>query len=238
MAELNARPKWPPRVALIVLVAAAAVLAAGPLTTAGLDYRIGLALFALGAIVAGLGAVVLAAMLLMKRRPQWLLGPALVAGLVAALVPLGLLVTSGKAPRIHDISTDTADPPSFVALVPLRGSGASPAGYDGPEAAAAQRVGYPGLAGVLLAGAPRAAYDRALTAARTMGWRIVSADPASGRIEAVATVPWWGFKDDIIVRVRPDGNGSRVDMRSKSRVGQGDLGVNAARIEAYLAKLR
>ncbi len=237
MADLNVRPKWSWRVALVTLVASAAVLAAGPLIAAGLDYRPGLALFALGAIVSGIGAAVLIVMLAMKRGPQALLGAALVAGLVAALVPLGILVTSRKAPQIHDISTDTADPPSFVALVPLRGDGASPAGYDGPEAAAAQRVGYPNLAGVLLSGAPRAAYDRALAAARAMDWQIVSADPASGRIEAIATVPWWGFKDDVVVRVRPDGNGSRVDVRSKSRVGKGDLGVNAARIETYLGKL-
>ena len=238
MADLNARAKWPWRAALMTLAASAAVLAAGPLMVAGLDYRPGLAMFALGAIVAGAGAVVLIVALLLNRGSQLLLGPALVAGLVAALVPLSIVFTSGKAPQIHDISTDTADPPSFVALVPLRGEGASPAGYDGPEAAAAQRVGYPNLAGVLLAGAPRAAYDRALAAARAMNWQIVSADPASGRIEAIATVPWWGFKDDVVVRVRPDGNGSRVDVRSKSRVGKGDLGVNAARIEAYLAKLR
>ncbi len=238
MADLDVRPKWPLRVAFITLIASVAVLAAGPLIAAGLDYRPGLAMFALGAIVAGVGAVVLIVMLLFKRGPAALLGSALVAGLVAALVPLSIVVTAGKSPSIHDISTDTADPPSFVALVPLRGSGASPAGYDGPEAAAAQRVGYPNLAGVLLSGAPRAAYDRALAAARAMGWQIVAADPASGRIEAIATVPWWGFKDDVVVRVRPDGNGSRVDVRSKSRVGKGDLGINAARIEAYLAKLR
>ena len=70
-----------------------------------------------------------------------------------------------------------------------------------------------------------------------MGWKIVAADSTAGRIEATATTPWFGFKDDVVVRVRPEGSGSRIDVRSVSRVGQSDVGTNARRIRAYLADL-
>ena len=232
--KINRTPLW---TALATLVAALAVLAAGPLMSGGLDYRVGLGMFAIGAVVAGVGALLTGFYLLRRHGPQPLLIVAALVGALALLIPVGIVVAARDYPQIHDVSTDTADPPSFVALVPLRGGGASDAGYDGPAAATAQRVAYPTLAGKLLSERPRTAFDKALAAARAMGWQIVASDPASGRIEAIATVPWWGFKDDIVVRVRPDGDGSRVDMRSKSRVGKGDLGMNAKRIEAYFAQL-
>lgn len=83
-----------------------------------------------------------------------------------------------------------------------------------------------------------AAFAKARAAARDMGWEIVSADPAAGRIEAVATTFWFGFKDDVTVRVTPQGGASRIDVRSKSRVGRGDAGANARRIREYLERLR
>ncbi|WP_404326387.1 DUF1499 domain-containing protein [Aerophototrophica crusticola] len=79
---------------------------------------------------------------------------------------------------------------------------------------------------------------RAEAAARDMGWDIVAVEPAEGRVEATATTAWFGFKDDVVVRVRPEGDGSRIDVRSKSRVGRSDLGANAARIRDYLARLK
>lgn len=229
---------WPIRVAFITLVAAALVIAAGPLTAAGAPFQIGLALFALGGLVAGIGAVVTAIYALRKRGPSVLMGIAAVSGLIAFGVLAAKIAEGRSVPSIHDITTDTRNPPPFQALLAERGESASPAAYDGEVAAAAQRTAYPDLTGVLLSEAPTAAFDRALAATRDMGWRIVLADAAAGRIEAVATVPWWGFKDDVVVRVSPDAGGSRVDVRSKSRVGRGDLGVNAARIRAYLAKLK
>ncbi|TRW16984.1 DUF1499 domain-containing protein [Glacieibacterium frigidum] len=228
---------WPLRLALITLVAAILVIAAGPLTAAGAPWQLGLALFALGGLVAGVGALIVAVYALRKRGPSALMGVAAVAGLIAFGV-LALKIAEGRSvPRIHDITTDTRDPPPFQALLAERGENVSPAAYDGEAVAAAQRTAYPDLTGVLLTEDPAAAFDKALAATREMGWRIVLADAAAGRIEAVATVPWWGFKDDVVVRVRPDAGGSRVDVRSKSRVGEGDMGVNAERIRAYLAKL-
>jgi uncharacterized protein (DUF1499 family) len=84
---------------------------------------------------------------------------------------------------------------------------------------------------------PERAFLRALEAARDMGWEIVDSDPARGRIEATDTTPWYGFKDDVVVRVRAEGSGSRIDVRSVSRVGRSDVGTNARRIEDYLEKL-
>jgi len=82
---------------------------------------------------------------------------------------------------------------------------------------------------------PDRAFARAQAAARALGWRIVAAAPAEGRLEASDTTWWFGFTDDIVVRVRATAQGSRIDVRSASRVGRSDLGVNARRIRAFLA---
>ncbi len=91
---------------------------------------------------------------------------------------------------------------------------------------------------LVLAGSVEATYTKALAAAEAVGWEILKSDPKAGRIEAVATTFWFGFKDDVLVRVTPDGSGSRVDVRSKSRVGRGDSGTNARRIQAYFERLK
>jgi uncharacterized protein (DUF1499 family) len=85
---------------------------------------------------------------------------------------------------------------------------------------------------------PDVAFDKALAAAREMGWDIVDAKPAEGRIEATDTTFWFGFKDDVVIRISPTSEGSRIDVRSVSRVGRSDIGTNAKRIRAYLEKLK
>jgi uncharacterized protein (DUF1499 family) len=84
---------------------------------------------------------------------------------------------------------------------------------------------------------PERSFEEALATAVDQGWEIAAAVPAEGRIEATDTTLWWGFKDDVVIRITPENAGSRLDIRSKSRVGLGDVGTNAARIEAYLEKL-
>ncbi len=121
--------------------------------------------------------------------------------------------------------------------MPLRAAAAVPAAYPGSETAQAQRRAYPDIAPLELAVPPAAAFARALDAATAMGWEIVAADAVAGRIEATATTPWFGFRDDVVVRVAPTPTGSRIDVRSVSRVGKSDLGANAKRIRAYLARL-
>ena len=141
-------------------------------------------------------------------------------------------------PSIHDITTDPEDPPAFVALLARRaGRRVSPPEYDGAHAATEQRRAYPDLQPLMLAAPLAQVFDAATAAARTMGWEIVAADRDVARIEAIATTRLMRFKDDVVIRLRQDVTGVRVDVRSKSRLGRGDLGTNARRIRRYLAAL-
>lgn len=166
-----------------------------------------------------------------------MLGVALVLGLGVAFVPWNNLRQAKTVPPIHDISTDTTNPPAFVAILPLRAKAPNQAAYGGPEVARQQVQAYPDIRPYLTKEAPRQAFDRALRAARAMGWQIVASDPASGRIEATDTTVWFGFKDDVVIRVAPATHGSRIDVRSVSRVGKSDVGTNARRVRAYLQRL-
>lgn len=158
----------------------------------------------------------------------------LVIGLVVAWIPWSWKQRAESVPPIHDITTDLADPPAFEAILPLRRDALNPSEYGGDSIAAQQREGYPDLGPLTLDTPPDAAFLRALEAVRDMGWEIVESDPDRGRIEATATTPWFGFKDDVVVRVRSAPEGSRVDVRSVSRVGRSDVGTNARRIRDYL----
>jgi uncharacterized protein (DUF1499 family) len=237
-----------PRLRFLAISAViAATLAALLLLGSGLGARAGLwsARAGFGALrwaafAALLGAVLAIAALALARpsgAAAALLAGALLVSAAVLYAPLRTMRLARGLPWIHDISTDTADPPAFVAVLPLRAGAPNPAAYGGPEVAAAQAGAYPAIKPLYLGAAPDAAFQRALAAARDMGWTIVAADATAGRIEATATTSWWGFKDDVVVRVRPDGGGSRIDVRSVSRVGKSDLGVNARRIREYLAKL-
>ncbi len=129
------------------------------------------------------------------------------------------------------------NPPAFVAILPLRANAPNAAEYGGEEIAAQQRAAYPDVVPLHLASTPAAVFTRALDAARTMGWDLVNADSSEGRIEAVATTRWFGFQDDVVVRLTPDGSRTRIDVRSVSRVGRSDVGANARRIRRYLKRL-
>jgi len=161
---------------------------------------------------------------------------AVVIGAVTMTGPLVLMSRGKGVPPIHDISTDTSDPPKFVAVLPLRAGAANPATYGGPEIAAQQKKAYPQIAPLDVAMPPPRAFERALAVARDMGWTIVSSESSEGRIEATATTPFFGFRDDVVVRVSPAAKGSRIDVRSVSRIGRSDLGANARRVESYLDK--
>jgi uncharacterized protein (DUF1499 family) len=154
----------------------------------------------------------------------------------------------GGTPPIHDVTTDLSNPPVFKDVVPLRlASGAlNPPDYKPIESMmgkevdvpAAQRLAYPDIQPVVLSQPPAQAVQLAHQAAKDLGWDIVGFDPTAGRIEATDTTRYFGFKDDVVVRVVPESTGSRVDVRSESRVGGGDAGTNAKRVRAFLAKLR
>jgi len=158
-------------------------------------------------------------------------------GLLTAGIPWSWMRTVPQVPFIHDITTDTENPPPFVALLPIRKDAANPAEYGGPDIAAQQRKGYPDIAPRLMKVPPDRAFEQALSAARDMGWEIVDARQKDGRIEATDTTFWFGFKDDVVIRITPEPEGSRVDVRSLSREGKSDVGTNAKRIRAYFLKL-
>jgi uncharacterized protein (DUF1499 family) len=168
------------------------------------------------------------------RRAAW------AALAIAAVTLIGPAVTIAGArgtARIHDITTDTVDPPRFEQLARLRPRDANPLEYT-REKAEAQRAGYPDLKPLVISASPPAAFERALSVARDLGWEIVATDRPEWRIEASHSTFWMGFTDDIVVRIRPVSDGSRVDVRSVSRVGVGDAGKNAARIRAFLDGMR
>lgn len=172
-----------------------------------------------------------------KKRGRVAALVGVVLGLAAAGFPAWYLVNARSLPAIHDITTDPENPPVFSAVVPLRRGAPNGVEYEGASVAEQQRRAYPDLRSLALVMPANQAFDRALERAREMDWDIVDANPAHGRIEATATTFWFGFKDDVIVRVSATESGSRIDVRSLSRVGRSDVGTNARRIRCYLSGL-
>ncbi len=231
------------RITFFVAVLAALVLAvAGPGARFGLwDYGTGFLLMRV-ALFMGLAAALIALVLIVipKTRAAGgaLLTVALLVGLGAAWVPWNGYRTARSLPFIHDISTDTVNPPSFVAVLPLRANASNPPEYSGEAVAEQQRQGYPDIQTLILDTPPAETFARARKTAEDMGWEIVAVEADEGRIEATATTFWFGFKDDVVLRITADGRGSRLDIRSKSRVGRSDVGANAARIRRFTSMLR
>lgn len=207
-------------------------------------YRIGVAplglaflLLAVGVLLIAVSAGVLGARMVRRTgrrdRTAW---AALAAAVAVGAVPMTTLVSGRGAPPIHDITTDTEDPPAFVAAVALNTPGRTD--YEGPALAERQRSAYPDLRAAVLPVAPAGAFRRALEVAQRMGWELLATDPDTLRIEATDRSFWFGFHDDVVVRIAAAGeSGSRVDVRSLSRVGVGDLGVNAHRVREFLDAL-
>jgi uncharacterized protein (DUF1499 family) len=228
---------------VLAIVAGLALLLAGPGHRFGwwsLGTGFGMIRFAAyGGIAA---AVISAAALILaplrgQRRGMFRALAGLAIGLITVGIPAYYLYTARSVPPIHDVSTDTEDPPAFEAILPLRAEAPNPASYGGAAVAAQQRAAYPDIAPADYPIATEAAFEAAVAAAREMGWDIVATDEAAGWIEATDQTFWFGFIDDIVIRVRPTDAGSRIDVRSTSRVGVSDMGTNAARVRAYLAEL-
>lgn len=230
---------------LALMGSGVALVSIGALAFSGIGTRLGFWEFRTGFTVMRYAAYAgLAGAALSLLTAPFVRGPLL--GLVLVGIAVGALTAwlpwewsqkAGRLPVIHDITTDTENPPVFNAILPLRQDAPNSAQYGGAEVAAQQRKAYPNVRPAVLPGSQEQAYAKALEVARAMGWRIVNENPASGVFEATDTTLWYGFKDDVVVRVTGDAGGSRVDVRSVSRVGRSDVGTNAARIEKYLAKL-
>ncbi|WP_295804075.1 DUF1499 domain-containing protein [uncultured Microbulbifer sp.] len=167
---------------------------------------------------------------------------AMVLGLLPMAVPL---LTVGQdnfqRPPIHDITTDFRDPPQLLAAIALRSDRDHRPEYGGEEVARLQRgePAYRDIQPLQLAGMTvPAATALAAEVGEGLGWRIVTRSPNRGRVEAVARTPILGFTSDVAVRIRAEGEGARVDVRSASRVGVGDMGENARRIRRFLGGMR
>lgn len=227
----------------LAVAALAMLLLSGPGTRGGWwEWPFGLSLLKYAVYVGAAAAIVSLVLIVLLAVPKWRTRPwvpvlALCMALVAAAPPLILLGQAKAVPPIHDITTDVADPPAFVALLEVRNQSPNGAAYGGPAIAAQQQKAYPDVKPLVIAVPPREAMQKALDAARALGWEVRASDAASGRIEATDTTAWFGFKDDVVVRIRPEGAGSRIDVRSVSRVGASDIGANAKRIREFLARL-
>jgi hypothetical protein len=145
-----------------------------------------------------------------------------------------------KLPPIHDITTDPIDPPRFEALARLRtGDGTNTPVYAGLYSAEQQRIAYPDIETVELDVPAQRAYEITLQLVTKRKWLVIDERAPqlprrTGRIEAVARTPIMGFREDVSIRVTPDGEDSRVDIRSSSRYFESDLGSNAARVRKLI----
>ncbi|HTO41454.1 MAG TPA: DUF1499 domain-containing protein [Rhizomicrobium sp.] len=172
---------------------------------------------------------------------------ALVGSIAFLYVPINGIVMLRTMPPIHDISTDVGNAPQFSALLELRKSADTPAGYEGPltlnfdgkrtTISALQKKYYGFIRPIAILTKVPVLYWRAFFAMKRMGWHLVAFDPAKGIIECTDTSFWFGLTDDIVIRVLPSGEGARLDVRSKSRLAGPDMGVNAFRIKAYVKEL-
>jgi hypothetical protein len=203
-----------------------------------------LATFGAALVFAGLAILLaFAAFIVIWRQGLSGLGRALLGlflGLALLAYPAFLGTRALRLPPISDITTDTANPPRFDVLARLRPRGRTD--YPGPAVAALQHTAYPDIVPLELDVPTKAAYDAALALVTKRKWYIGDARSPTlarrdGVIEAVARTPIMGFRDDVVIRVTPVGQGTRVDMRSASRFGNHDLGANASRIRSLLEEI-
>jgi uncharacterized protein (DUF1499 family) len=250
-AEPMAEPVAPRRPFSRVALAAGALAMAVALLAmfAGLGARWGIWHFGTGfqmlqwAAYGGIALIVVSIIAAVRTRPgasrrgMVIALVALVVGIAVVYVPWSWRRMARSVPPIHDITTDLENPPEFVAVLPLRADAPNPAEYGGEEIAAQQRAAYPDIRPLVMDLPRERAFQRALDTARDMGWEIVAADADAGRIEATDRTFWFGFRDDVVIRVTPLEGRTLVDVRSVSRVGGSDVGTNAQRIRNYLEAL-
>lgn len=230
---------WSLRLALVSLAVAAIGLTLARYDViaklAGFSALLGGGLISVLAVILGIAGIVAG------RKAA---NPALrrgIAGVAISFAYVGFLATrplvAGDAPAIHDITTDLANPPQFEVL-PLRSDNLTGVGTM-ENWRKIHAEAYGDLSPITLSKPVAEATTDAVRLAKQAGWRIASSDLARGHVEATASVSYIRFEDDVVIRIEPtvDGRHSRVDMRSVSRVGVGDLGVNARRIRDFLEAL-
>ena len=227
-------------VSIISLIAFLLVALAGPLYKYGVvELGTAFAGFKFG-VYTGIAALVLFALQVILKRKTITIGSAVIAivcSAIAIIVPISMMSKAKEVPPIHDISTDLVNPPSFVAIAPMRADAPNPVEYAGIEAAEQQREAYPELKTLTYSQSQPELVKATEQAINNLGWELVNTDADKGIIEATDTTAWFGFKDDVVVRVTDNGSERLVDIRSKSRVGGSDLGKNAARIHTLIDEL-
>lgn len=239
MSETTARPSGIAKASFAVAIGLLLLL---PLSVLGVrlgiwHYSIGLMLCAISLAGSFMLQIILAIWLL--RKPAIATKRQLRKTSLAALPPLlvaaVIIRQSGDKPMIHDITTDTQQPPEFSFLIDVRGEDSNDLSIK-PEVISAQRKAYPQIKPLASNLSAEQALNQAISTCQEMGWQIQQVNRKMGKIEASSTTRWFAFVDDIVIRVKPspDGNGSVIDLRSVSRVGEGDLGANARRIEAFI----
>lgn len=232
-----------PWTALVLAVGAAALLGIGPLGWRWnwWHYRVAFSLLIPSAGYLGIAAMAVAALSLAawrRRRAVALALGAFAIGAAVAYVPWHYTQMRGTFALINDITTDPDNPPVFIkAAAARRAENANSADYAGAALAEQQRKFYPDLAPALLPSPPDQAFARALSVAQAQGWTITETDAETGHIEAFDRSRWFHFIDDIAIRITSAAQGSRIDIRSSSRMGRSDFGVNARRIRRFLAAL-
>jgi len=194
------------------------------------------------AALLGITSTALVIFYLLWQRPAgiqvFILFFSALAGMTAFYMPYRQQQIAQTVPPIHDITTSIENPPAFVAIAPIRASAPNPAEYLGGETSELQRQFYPDIMSRVYIQSPDEVFAAVTEVAREMAWEIVDADRVEGRLEATDTTKWFRFKDDVVVRmVASNGNSTMVDVRSKSRVGRSDIGVNANRIRDFFSRL-
>jgi len=224
-----------------------AILCALAAVFSGLGYQLGLWHFRTGfqiikwSFMLAIAAVALSVLgLAISRKIRSIVVMAvigIIVGGITVYIPLSWKKTLDSHPYIHDITTDLENPPEFVVVASIRGPEDHPVAYDGPEVAAQQKEAYPDLQSLVVTAPAGKVFEVADKVIKDMGMEIVDASEPDLRIEATATTLLYGFKDDVVVRIAESNGATRVDVRSKSRVGRSDLGENAKRIRKFLARL-
>lgn len=242
-SQKRARPGWAWLALLCATLSALAALGAGA------GYRIGwwsptegfqilAAAAAMGAVsgLTSLGAAL--ANWGLHRRATLIAVTGLAIGLFTAAIPAQWRLAQERLPAIHDITSDTENPPALVAAVRLRGPEHHSVTYAGSDLALKQKAAYPDIRPLHTRQDKARVFEVARLVIKDMDMRVVGESPAEGRLEAVATTALFGFKDDFVVRLGDYPTGTRVDARSMSRLGSSDLGQNAKRLRTFFNRLR
>ncbi|MFT7261505.1 MAG: hypothetical protein ACI9MS_003382, partial [Glaciecola sp.] len=190
------------------------------------------------ALILGAVAIVFALIqvIFMRKTISWpVTGIAVLCAAVAIFMPLSMMNKAKSVPPIHDITTDLVNPPRFMAILALRADAPNPAAYQGEEIASQQREAYPELETQKYPQTTEQVFDAALATVKSMGLEVVTSDKSLGLIEAYDTTTWFGFVDDVVIRIQNSEQMTILDARSKSRVGMSDIGKNAERLNTLIA---